>query len=99
MLGVPEETVLADYEQSAAGLVTLRDRIIARLVGQDIPNIPAAAFALEPAALAQVLEDIKQRSGTVTAYLIAAGAPVDIEQRLGILLDDSSPAITRGLLA
>ena len=99
MLGVPEETVLADYEQSAAGLVTLRDRIIARLVGQDIPNIPAAAFALEPAALAQVLEDIKKRSGTVTAYLIAAGAPVDIEQRLGILLDDSSPVITRGLPA
>ena len=50
-------------------------------------------------ALAQVLEDIRLRHGTVTAYLIAAGAPVDIEQRLGILLDDSSPEITRGLLA
>lgn len=99
MLSVPEETVLADYEQSAAGLATLRGRIIARLIGDGVPNIPAAAFALEPAALAQVLEDIKLRHGTVTAYLIAAGAPVDIEQRLGILLDDSSPEITRGLLA
>lgn len=72
---------------------------MARLIGDGVPNIPAAAFALEPAALAQVLEDIKLRHGTVTAYLIAAGAPVDIEQRLGILLDDSSPEITRGLLA
>ncbi len=99
MLSVPEETVLADYEQSAAGLATLRGRIMARLIGDGVPNIPAAAFALEPAALAQVLEDIKLRHGTVTAYLIAAGAPVDIEQRLGILLDDSSPEITRGLLA
>lgn len=99
MLSVPEETVLADYELSAAGLATLRGRIMARLIGDGVPNIPAAAFALEPAALAQVLEDIKLRHGTVTAYLIAAGAPVDIEQRLGILLDDSSPEITRGLLA
>ena len=99
MLSVPEETVLADYEQSAAGLATLRGRIMARLIGDGVPNIPAAAFALEPAALAQVLEDIRLRHGTVTAYLIAAGAPVDIEQRLGILLDDSSPEITRGLLA
>ena len=99
MLSVPEETVLADYELSAAGLATLRGRIMARLIGDGVPNIPAAAFALEPAALAQVLEDIRSRHGTVTAYLIAAGAPVDIEQRLGILLDDSSPEITRGLLA
>ena len=99
MLSVPDETVLADYELSAAGLATLRGRIMARLIGDGVPNIPAAAFALEPAALAQVLEDIKLRHGTVTAYLIAAGAPVDIEQRLGILLDDSSPEITRGLLA
>ena len=99
MLSVPEETVLADYELSAAGLATLRGRIMARLIGDGVPNIPAAAFALEPAALAQVLEDIRLRHGTVTAYLIAAGAPVDIEQRLGILLDDSSPEITRGLLA
>ena len=59
MLSVPEETVLADYEQSAAGLATLRGRILARLIGDDVPNIPAAAFALEPAALAQVLQDIR----------------------------------------
>ncbi|MFN3256956.1 MAG: tyrosine-protein phosphatase [Ilumatobacter sp.] len=95
MLGVPDETVLADYRESAAGLATLRDRVMARLVGDDIPNIPAAAFALEPAALAQVLQDIRLRHGTVAAYLIAAGAPVDIEQRLGALLDGSSPETTR----
>ncbi len=91
MLGVPEDTVIADYERSTVGLAALRDRIMAELVGEDVPNIPAAAFALDPSALAQVLEDIRLRHGTVTAYLVASGAPVDIEQRLRGLLAAGTP--------
>ncbi len=99
VLGVPDETILADYEQSTAGVAMLRSRIMARLVGDDVPNIPPAAFAVEPAALAEVLQEIRTRYGTVTAYLIAAGAPVEIEQRLGALLDDSAEEARLGLLA
>ncbi len=89
VLGIPEETILDDYQRSAAGLAVLRDRVMARLVGDDVPNIPAAAFAVEPAALADVLREIRNRYGTVTEYLVAAGAPVEIEQRLRALFDST----------
>jgi len=99
VLGVPDETILADYERSTAGVDMLRGRILARLVGDDVPNIPPAAFAVEPAALAEVLQEIRARYGTVTAYLIAAGAPVEIERRLRALLDSSAEEARLGLLA
>ena len=34
------------------------------------PHIPAAAFAIEPAAVSVVLQDIRTRHGTITDYLI-----------------------------
>lgn len=99
ILDVPDEAILADYEHSTAGLAILRDRIITRLVGDDLARIPPAAFAVEPAALAEVLQDIRTRHGTVTDYLIAAGAPTDIRQRLSALLDNSDAVTAPACLA
>lgn len=91
ILDVPDEAILTDYERSATGIAALRDRIITRLLDDDLAHIPPAAFAVEPAALAGVLQDIRTRHGTVTEYLIAAGAPTDIRQRLSALLDNGDP--------
>ncbi|MFN3254391.1 MAG: tyrosine-protein phosphatase [Ilumatobacter sp.] len=99
VLDVPDEAILADYEQSTAGLAMLRDRIITRLVGDDLARIPPAAFAVEPAALAEVLQDIRTRHGTITNYLIAAGAPADIRQRLSALLDNGDAVTAPACLA
>lgn len=99
ILDVPDEAIPADYEQSTAGLAMLRDRIITRLVGDDLAHISPAAFAVEPAAVAEVLQDIRTRHGTVTDYLIAAGVPTDIRQRLSALLDNSDAVTAPACLA
>lgn len=90
VLGVPQKIILEDYERSAAGLSVLRDRIMDHLVGDDVPNIPATAFAVDPVALADVLREVRDRYGTVAEYLVAAGAPVEIEHRLRTLFASSA---------
>jgi protein-tyrosine phosphatase len=81
-LGVPAEDVLADYERSAAAADGLRERIVGRLTGVDLSKVPAAAFAVDRAALEAVLDGIDERFDDVGDYLAAAGAPAYITERL-----------------
>jgi protein-tyrosine phosphatase len=76
LLGVPEETVVADYALSGAAMARLRDKLILKY--PDSGEAIAAAdgiFSADPANMVALLEHVRARYGTVAGYAAEVGVP------------------------
>lgn len=83
LLGVPDDTVVADYARSAAAMGQLRRNLIARYPeGRETIEGADEMFAAHPEYMAGMLLDLRAEFGSVAAYAAAAGAGPDVVDRL-----------------
>jgi protein-tyrosine phosphatase len=75
LLGVEEETVVADYALSGAAMVRLRAKILVKYPEsrETIENI-SEVFSAEPAQMERLLDHLRAEYGSVEAYLRNLGA-------------------------
>jgi protein-tyrosine phosphatase len=67
-LDVPCDTILDDYDRSAAATEGLRLRVIGRLEGNGV-TVPEHAFTVDRGAVTAVLDDIGRTTADVDTYL------------------------------
>jgi hypothetical protein len=85
LLGVDEPTVVADYALSGEAMLRLRAKLILKYPeGRDSIENLDEVFSAEPAQMQQLLDHLRERYGTVDAYV----------DRLG-----TEPAVVAGLRA
>ena len=85
LLGVDEPTVVADYALSGEAMLRLRAKLILKYPeGRDSIENLDEVFSAEPAQMQQLLDHLRERYGTVDAYV----------DRLG-----TAPAVVAGLRA
>jgi protein-tyrosine phosphatase len=95
LLGVPEETVIADYALSGAAMARLRTKLIEKYPGSSIftggpdpdpdPDPDADAdgvFSADPSNMVTLFAHLRSRYGTVAAYAAEVGVPADVVVRL-----------------
>jgi protein-tyrosine phosphatase len=94
LLGVDEETVVADYALSGAAMVRLRAKIIVKYPDsrETIENI-SEVFSADPAQMEALLDHLRDEYGSVEAYLRKAGADDELLAALrAALLEPAEPA-------
>jgi protein-tyrosine phosphatase len=81
LLGVPEETVVADYALSGAAMARLRTKLIVKypdgkllIADEDSDEI----FSADPAHMVALFAHLKDRYGTVDEYASAIGVPDEV---------------------
>ena len=82
-LGVPPETIVADYAESASNLEPLVPELLAA-AAQDGLNLERYARLLQspPAAMTGLLAHLTERYGSVSAYLDECGFTAPLRQQL-----------------
>jgi protein-tyrosine phosphatase len=83
LLGVPEETVVADYALSGTAMARLRVKLAAKY--PDSMALIADAdvvFSADPANMVALFAHVHDRYGSPAHYLAAAGLPDDVVARL-----------------
>ncbi len=79
LLGVPEETIIADYALSGAAMARLRAKLIEKYPdGKSVIADSDALFSADPAHMAALLTYLRDRYGTVAAYADAVGIPAAV---------------------
>jgi protein-tyrosine phosphatase len=81
LLGVPEDTVVADYALSGAAMARLRAKLVVkypdgRLLIEDADS--DAIFSAEPSNMVALFAHLKDRYGTVDAYAASIGVPDEV---------------------
>jgi protein-tyrosine phosphatase len=89
LLGVPEETVIADYALSGAAMSRLRAKLIEKYPdGKSVIADSDVLFSADPANMAALFAHLRARYGTVARYAAQVGVPDDVVARLrGALLE------------
>jgi protein tyrosine/serine phosphatase len=74
ILGVDDETIVADYALSARAMATLRQRLAERYP-EARPQIEQATelFSAEPSNISSLLTDLRRRHGSIDGYARSAG--------------------------
>jgi protein-tyrosine phosphatase len=83
ILGVPDEIIVVDYAATQENL----DAIIERLMSTEgyqtmLSALPPDTLHAEPATMIDLLSRIRERYGSMTEYLTAAGVPRSTLERL-----------------
>ena len=74
LLGVDEETVVADYALSGAAMVRLRAKLIVKYPeGRDVIENIDEVFSAEPTQMEALLDHLRDEYGSVDAYLRRLG--------------------------
>jgi protein-tyrosine phosphatase len=81
LLGVPEDTVVADYALSGAAMARLRAKLVVkypdgRLLIEDADS--DAIFSAEPSNMVALFAHLKERFGTVDDYAASIGVPDEV---------------------
>ncbi len=88
LLGVDEPTVVADYALSGEAMLRLRAKLILKYPEgrESIENLDEV-FSAEPAQMQQLLDHLRERYGTVDAYVarLGTGPAVVAGLRAGLL--------------
>ncbi len=85
LLGVDEPTVVADYALSGDAMLRLRAKLIVKYPeGRDSIENLAEVFSADPAQMEQLLQHLRERYGSVDAYVAGLG---------------TGPAVVKGLRA
>jgi protein-tyrosine phosphatase len=83
LLGVPEDTVVADYALSGAAMSRLRAKLLVKFPdGKLLTEDSDAIFSADPANMVALFAHLKERYGSVRAYASAIGVPDDVVERL-----------------
>jgi len=83
LLGVPEETVIADYALSGAAMNRLRAKLIEKYPdGESVIADSDVLFSADPANMVTLFAHLRNRYGTVAEYAAEVGVPEDVVQRL-----------------
>jgi protein-tyrosine phosphatase len=83
LLGVPEETVIADYALSGAAMVRLRAKLIQKYPeGKGFIADSDVLFSADPANMVALFAHLRKRYGTVTEYAAQVGVSGDVVERL-----------------
>src|SRR5580693_10691876 len=83
LLGVPEETVVADYALSGAAMTRLRAKLIEKYPdGESLIADSDVLFSAEPANMVTLFAHLRNRYGTVAEYAAQVGVPDDVVERL-----------------
>jgi protein-tyrosine phosphatase len=88
LLGVDEPTVVADYALSGEAMLRLRAKLIVKYPeGRDSIENLDEVFSADPAQMEQLLDHLKERYGTVDAYVAGLGAARAVLEglRVGLL--------------
>jgi protein-tyrosine phosphatase len=92
LLGVDEQTVVADYALSGAAMLRLRAKLIAKYPEgrETIENIDEV-FSADPAQMEQLLDHIGEQYGSVSAYVEGLDASPGLVVRLRAALLEPTP--------
>jgi len=83
LLGVPEETVVADYALSGEAMARLRAKLIVKYPdGKLLITDSDAIFSADPANMVALFAHLRARYGTVADYAAGIGVPDDVISRL-----------------
>jgi protein-tyrosine phosphatase len=83
LLGVPEDTVVADYALSGAAMIRLREKLLVKYPnGKLLAKDSEAIFSADPSNMVALFAHLKDRYGTIGAYASAIGIPGDVVDRL-----------------
>jgi protein-tyrosine phosphatase len=83
LLGVPEETVVADYALSGEAMARLRAKLIVKYPdGKLLITDSDAIFSADPANMVALFAHLRARYGTVAHYAAEIGVPDDVISRL-----------------
>jgi protein-tyrosine phosphatase len=83
LLGVPEETVVADYALSGEAMARLRAKLMVKYPdGKTLIADSDAVFSADPANMVALFAHLRARYGTVATYASDVGIPDDVVSRL-----------------
>jgi protein-tyrosine phosphatase len=83
LLGVPEETVVADYALSGEAMARLRVKLMVKYPdGKTLIADSDAVFSADPANMVALFAHLRARYGTVATYASDVGIPDDVVSRL-----------------
>jgi protein-tyrosine phosphatase len=83
LLGVPEETVVADYALSGEAMARLRAKLIVKYPdGKLLITDSDSIFSADPANMVALFAHLRARYGTVADYAAKIGVPGDVISRL-----------------
>ena len=83
LLGVPEETVVADYALSGAAMSRLRAKLIKKYPdGGSVIADSDVLFSADPANMVALFAHLRARYGSVGEYAAQVGVPGDVVARL-----------------
>jgi protein-tyrosine phosphatase len=79
LLGVPEETIVADYALSGEAMARLRAKLMVKYPdGKSFIADSDAVFSADPANMVTLFAHLRARYGTVSAYASEVGVPDDV---------------------
>jgi protein-tyrosine phosphatase len=83
LLGVPEETVVADYALSGEAMERLRAKLIVKYPdSKDTISDIDEVFSANPANMVELFAYLRERYGSVTEYAATVGVPDAVVARL-----------------
>ncbi len=84
LLGVPEDTVVADYALSGAAMARLRAKLLITFPdGQLLIDTDSDAFfSADPSNMVSLFAHLKERYGTTAQYVSAIGVPSEVVDSL-----------------
>ena len=83
LLGVPEETVVADYALSGEAMERLRTKLIVKYPdSKDTITDIDEVFSANPANMVNLFAYLRERYGSVTEYAVTVGVPDAVVARL-----------------
>jgi protein-tyrosine phosphatase len=92
LLGVPEETVVADYALSGEAMERLRAKLILKYPdGKDVIADIDEVFSAEPDNMVELLRYLRERYGSVHEYAATVGVPDELVARLRQTLLEPGP--------
>ncbi len=83
LLGVPEETVVADYALSGEAMERLRAKLMVKYPdSKDTISDIDEVFSANPDNMVELFAYLRERYGSVTGYAVAVGVPDAVVARL-----------------
>jgi protein-tyrosine phosphatase len=83
LLGVPEETVVADYALSGAAMARLRAKLIEKYPdGKSLIADSDAIFSADPSNMVTLFAHLRARYGTVAGYAAEVGVTAEVVANL-----------------
>jgi protein-tyrosine phosphatase len=92
LLGVPEDTVVADYALSGEAMERLRAKLMIKYPdGKDVIADIDEVFSADPSNMVNLFAHLRERYGSILGYASKVGVPDDLVVRLRAALLEPAP--------